>query len=138
MVASGPADFIRLPAAHTVMKVLLGVGGGDDSDIALDRTLERAAEADDDLTIGVFASNNTTIDEVEQTVKDRLATANVDADIRRIEEQPASRLVELAETEAFDQLVIGGGQRSPMGKISLGAITEFVLLNAQVTVRLER
>ncbi len=120
------------------MKVLLGVGGGEDSDIALDRTLERAAEAGDDLTIGVFGSNNATIEEVEQTVKDRLATADVDADIRRIEEQPASRLVELAETESFDQLVIGGGQRSPMGKISLGAITEFVLLNAQVTVRLER
>lgn len=120
------------------MDVLLGVGGGDDSKLALERTIERTKEAGDNLTIGVFESKDQSIDEIEAAVRDALADAGIDADIRRIEDRPASRLVEIAETEGFDQLVIGGGQRSPMGKISLGSITEFVLLNAQVTVRLER
>lgn len=120
------------------MDVLLGVGGGEDSELALERTIKRTKEAGDNLTIGVFGSKNQSIEEVEAFVRDALADAEVDVDIRRVEERPASTLVEIAETEGFDQLVIGGGKRSPMGKISLGSITEFILLNAQVSVRLER
>lgn len=120
------------------MKVLLGVGGGDDSRRALDRTVERTLEANDELTVGVFGSHGKPIADVERTVQRRLEEVDLDVEIRRIDEHPASKLIEIAETEGFDQLVIGGGQRSPMGKIELGSITEFVLLNAQVTVRLER
>jgi nucleotide-binding universal stress UspA family protein len=35
-------------------------------------------------------------------------------------------------------VVIGGGEQSPMGKIRLGHIAEFVLLNSHVTVTLVR
>jgi len=49
-----------------------------------------------------------------------------------------SALVNYAEQGEFDQLVIGGGTLSPMGKIQLGPITEFVLLNAPTTVKLVR
>ena len=35
------------------MKVLLGIGGGDDSRRALEQTVTRAAEAGDDLTVAV-------------------------------------------------------------------------------------
>ncbi len=120
------------------MEVLLGVGGGEDSAVALERTITRAQEAGDKLTIGAFSSNGKSVDEVVTSVTTALSEADIEAEIRRIEAQPASTLVEMAEAEGFDQLVIGGGKRSPMGKISLGPITEFVLLNAQVTVRLER
>lgn len=120
------------------MDVLLGVGGGEDSRRALERTIERTREADDDLTVAVFATEGESVEDVAAMVERALEAADIDADVRRIEGHPASTLVELAETEGYDQLVIGGGQRSPMGKIELGSITEFVLLNSQVTVRLIR
>jgi nucleotide-binding universal stress UspA family protein len=46
--------------------------------------------------------------------------------------------VEIAEREAFDEVVLGGGHTSPMGKITIGPIAEFVLLNAKTSVRLVR
>lgn len=120
------------------MKVLLGMGGGKDSQVALEQTIERTTAADDELTIAIFPSNDRSVDDIWAEVESTLAETGVDAELREIEDRPASRLVELAESEGYDQLVIGGGQRSPMGKISLGPITEFVILNAQTTVRLER
>lgn len=120
------------------MKVLLGIGGGEDSQVALERTIERTKEAGDDLTIAIFPSNDRTVTDIQADVETTLTEASLEAELRTIDDRPASQLVELAEAESFDQLVIGGGQRSPMGKISLGSITEFVILNAQTTVRLER
>ena len=122
------------------MNVLLGIGGSDESERALDETVERAAEAGDELTIAIFEKpgGERDRDEIEELARRRLEEAGVDAEIRHIEGDPGSRLVRLAESEGFDQVVIGGGQMSPMGKIQLGSITEFVLLNAQVTVKLIR
>lgn len=122
------------------MKVLLGIGGSEESRHALTETIERAAEAGDDLTIAVFETGDWEDgrEELEAAATKELEDAGVDATIRHIEGQPGSELVQLAEAEGFDQLVIGGGHFSPMGKIQLGSITEFVLLNAQVTVKLIR
>lgn len=122
------------------MKVLLGVEGSDESRRALDETLARAAETDDELTIAVFEKPGVErdADEVETAARERLSEAGVDATIRRIEGDPGSQLVQIAEADGYDQLVIGGGEVSPMGKIQLGSITEFVLLNAQITVKLVR
>jgi len=71
-------------------------------------------------------------------VCERLAETALDATIRRVEGHPGSRLVEIAEDEGFDQIVLGGGQTSPMGKLQVGSIAEFVLLNSHVTVTLVR
>lgn len=121
------------------MHVLVGVEGSEESRIALDRAVERAQAADDQLTVAVFTKEEQSIEAIESWVTDRLDAGGIDAEIERLEtDHPASELVELAETGGFDQLVIGGGQQSPMGKLVLGSITEFVLLNAQLTVRLER
>lgn len=121
------------------MHVLLGVEGSEESRRALESTLERAAEAGDRLTVAVFALGEQSIESVESSVRERLADADADWEIEHVEgDHPASALVELAEAGPYDQLAIGGGQQSPMGKIELGSTTEFVLLNAQLTVRLER
>lgn len=122
------------------MKVLLGVGGGEDSLRAAERTVARTRETDDDLTIAVLRNPDSDRDppEIEERLDELLADAGLEADRRRVEGDPGSRLVEIAEREGFDEIVIGGGQRSPMGKIRLGSITEFVLLNAKVTVTLVR
>jgi nucleotide-binding universal stress UspA family protein len=122
------------------MNVLLGIGGSDESERALEETVERAAEAGDELTIAIFEKPGVKRDpeEIEALARRRLEEAGVSASIRHIEGDQGSRLVQIAESEGFDQIVIGGGQISPMGKIQLGSITEFVLLNAQTTVKLIR
>jgi len=122
------------------MKVLLGIGGSDDSLAALQRTIERAVEAGDDLTIAVLDNpeSERSPAKIEAAVRDALATADLEAEVRRVTGDPGSELVALAERGEFDQLVLGGGTRSPMGKIRLGHIAEFVLLNSQVTVTLVR
>ncbi|MFB6206935.1 MAG: universal stress protein [Haloglomus sp.] len=122
------------------MKVLLGVGGSSDSLRALDRALERAAEAGDDLTIAVLDNpeSSPSVDEIEQEVRERLTEAGIDAEVRRLDGDPGSRLVDVAEREGFERIVLGGGETSPLGKIKVGSIAEFVILNASVSVTLIR
>lgn len=122
------------------MKVLCGIGGSDDSFRALDRTVERAAVANDDLTVAVVDNpdSEASPEELVERAEERIEEAGIDADVRRVEGDPGSRLVELAETESFDTVVLGGGHTSPMGKITIGSIAEFVLLNSKTSVTLVR
>lgn len=120
------------------MRVLVGVDGRDHAMDALDRTLERAQEADDEVTVGVFTTGDEGLEAVEQRVRERLETRAVHASVEEITTQPGSRLVELAEAGEYDQIVLPGGHRSPLGKIQLGSTIEFVLLNARTTVKLVR
>jgi nucleotide-binding universal stress UspA family protein len=122
------------------MRVLLGVGGSEDSFRALERTVERTVEAGDELTVAVV--ENPDSDPDVEAVRDRVETvlreAGVEAEVLVLEGHPGSRLVELAEGEGFDRLVLGGGETSPLGKVSLGQIAEFVILNANTSVTLVR
>jgi nucleotide-binding universal stress UspA family protein len=122
------------------MRVLLGIGGSDDSLTALERTVERARVAGDDLTVAVVENPeaDASLGDVESRVRAALEEAAVDAEVRRVEGDAGSRLVEIAETEGFDLIALGGGQTSPMGKINLGQIAQFVLLNSHVSVTLVR
>jgi nucleotide-binding universal stress UspA family protein len=122
------------------MKVLLGIGGADDSLDALEQTVERALEAGDDLTVGIVdnPASGLSPDEVETRVRDVLDEAGLDAAVRHLEGDPGSALVDLSEAEGFDKIVLGGGETSPMGKIRIGSVAEFVLLNSHVTVSLVR
>lgn len=122
------------------MKLLLGIGGSEDSFRALDQTIQRAMEAGDSLTVAVVDNPDSepATDDVESRVRETLAEAGFDADVRVIEGHPGSQLVELAEREEFDHIVLGGGEKSPLGKVQLGSISEFVLLNAQTSVTLVR
>ncbi|MDZ5810390.1 universal stress protein [Halorubrum sp. AD140] len=122
------------------MKVLCGIGGSDDSLRALDRTVERAAVANDDLTVAVVDNEDSSVtpDDVIRRAREAVDEAGIDAEVRRVDGDPGSRLVELAEREEFEEIVLGGGHTSPMGKITIGSIAEFVLLNAKTTVTLVR
>jgi nucleotide-binding universal stress UspA family protein len=122
------------------MKLLLGIGGSDDSLRALERAVARVAETGDDLTVAILRNpaTETEPEEIERRVQDVLDDAGVAAPVRHLEGDPGSRLVELAEGEGFDRIVLGGGETSPMGKIKLGSIAEFVLLNSHVSVTLVR
>ncbi|SDN02741.1 Nucleotide-binding universal stress protein, UspA family [Halogranum gelatinilyticum] len=122
------------------MKVLLGIGGSEDSIYALEQTVDRALVAGDDLTVAVVENpkSDATPEEVEARVQAVLDEAGLDADIRHVKGDPGSRIVDIAEEEGFDQIALGGGETSPMGKINIGGIAEFVLLNSHVTVKLVR
>lgn len=122
------------------MKVLLGIGGSEDSVRALEETVSRTTVTGDELTVALVdnPSSEKSKDELEETVQDLLDSEGVDAEVRRLEGDPGSRLVGVAEEEGFDKIVLGGGQTSPMGKINIGGIAEFVLLNSHVTVTLVR
>jgi nucleotide-binding universal stress UspA family protein len=122
------------------MKVLLGIGGTDDSLDALRKTVDRAVEAGDDLTVAIIDNPNAALsrDEVEEHAHEAVADAGLDTEIRRLDGDPGSALIRLSEDENFDRIVIGGGERSPMGKITVGNVAEFVILNAHVTVTLVR
>lgn len=122
------------------MKKLLGIGGSDDSLDALHETVARVQAVGDELTVAILNNpeSDRSMDEIEHEVREALGEAQCTADIRRVEGDPGSQLVEIAEREDYDRIVIGGGQQSPMGKIRLGPISEFVLLNSHVTVTLVR
>ena len=122
------------------MKVLLGIGGSDDSLRALERTVERSKQVGDDLTVAIVENpqSERTPEEVERRVRGILENMALDAPIRHISGHPGSELVDMAERDGFDQIVLGGGQQSPMGKIQVGHIAEFVILNSQTTVTLVR
>jgi nucleotide-binding universal stress UspA family protein len=119
------------------MRVLLGIEDTDHGIRALESTVERAKQTGDELTVAVYATDDS-IEETESAVRDRIQTLEADCSVERIESDPGGRLVELAEREEFDQIVLSGGQRSPLGKISLDDVHEFVLLNSRTTVKLVR
>lgn len=122
------------------MKVLLGIGGSEDSLRALERTVDRAAEAGDELTVAVVENPDSepSPEAVEDEAHAVLEGTGVGAEVRRLTGDPGSRLVEVAEDEGFEVIVLGGGRTSPMGKINVGSIAEFVLLNAHTSVTLVR
>lgn len=122
------------------MRLLLGIGGSDDSLRALEVTVKRARATGDDLTVAVLDNPEAALDqsEVTERAQQALADAGLEDDVRRLEGDPGPALVDLAESEGFDRVVLGGGKTSPLGKVQLGSITEFVVLNSNVTVTLVR
>ncbi|MEF8814138.1 MAG: universal stress protein [Halovenus sp.] len=118
------------------MRFLVGVDGSDRSLEALAETIENAGD-DDEIAVAVYAEDGDPAD-VEQRVTDLLATVDTPATVRRLTGDPGSQLVELAEQEAYDRIVLAGGYRSPLGKIQLDSVVEFTLLNARTSVTLIR
>ncbi|XGI83817.1 universal stress protein [Halorutilales archaeon Cl-col2-1] len=122
------------------MKILLGIGGSEDSIRALRETAERTEETGDDLTVVVVDNSRSDLEvkEVESRVREILGEYDVNPEVRRVEGHAGSRIVDIAEREGFDEIVLGGGEKSPMGKIRIGHIAEFVILNSNISVKLVR
>ena len=120
------------------MRVLLGVDSSERGLETLENAIERAQAVGDEVTIAVYARSNDSLSEAKSVVQDRLSTIGVDPPIETLEGDPGSELVELAERKDYGQIVLSGGQVSPLGKISFTNVHEFVLLNAHTTVTLVR
>ncbi len=120
------------------MQLIVGVDGSDYGLRALGESIERAQQLGGDVTVALYSDGQTALDEIESLVSEELSAYDIDVDVIWLEEEPGSQLIELAEREGYDQIVLPGGQRSPLGKINLSNTIEFVLLNAQTTVTLVR
>ena len=109
------------------MKVLLGIDGTEDSLYALPRAIERAAEGGDSLTIAILDHPGTDRDpdDLYRRASEELEESGIEAPIRRVSGDPGGQLVDIAEEEGFDAIALGG-------------VTEFVILNATVSVILVR
>jgi nucleotide-binding universal stress UspA family protein len=122
------------------MNLLFGFGGDDAAADSLSRTLDRVADTGDALTLAVYQAPDVQrpIEALEAQARDLLAASTVDADVRTITEDPGSRLVALAASGEYDRIVLGGGTRSPLGKIAFDDVTEYVVLNAETSLTLLR
>lgn len=120
------------------MNVLVGVGSPNDSQAAIEQAIQRAAMVADELTIAILSPETATGESLDETVAAILDEQDLTASTTNIEEQPGSGLVDLAEAEGFDEIILAGGETSPMGKIRIDNTIEFVLLNAHTTVTLVR
>lgn len=119
------------------MDILVGVDESERGLAALESAIARARESGDDLTIAVY-SESASVGQVETRVRDRLDALGFEASIERLEHNPGGLLVQEAETGDYDRIVLPGGKRSPLGKITFDSTVEFVLLNARTTVTLVR
>lgn len=120
------------------MKVLLGFGGSDGSADALERTVDRAVAAGDELTVGLVETEGASHADLAARVQDIVDEAALSVELRELGGDAGSELLALAESEGFDELVLAGNTTSPMGKITLNQTAEFILLNSHVTVTLVR
>ncbi len=119
------------------MRLIVGVDGSESALAGLEQAVERAKTADDEVTVAVYRGEDS-LAETEARVRDQLDALQFDAAIETIEGNPGGRLVELAERDGYDRIVLSGGQTSPLGKIQLDSVIEFVLLNSHTTVTLIR
>lgn len=72
--------------------------------------------------------------ETVRRTKEKLEDEGVATDARALSSPPAEGVLALAESEAFDEIVMGGRKRSPTEKAILGSVTQTVVLNADVPV----
>jgi nucleotide-binding universal stress UspA family protein len=121
------------------MKLLVGIERNDRMSQTLEMAVEHTRTVGSGLTVAVIETENgPSTERLEQEVREHLSDLAFDAEVRSISGHTGSQLVNLAENEDFDQIIIDGGQTSPLGKIQIEDSTEFVLLNAPVTVTLVR
>lgn len=122
------------------MRLLLGMSGDEASWTALRRTVDRVRETGDELTVAVVdrPGSESPPEAVFEEVRAYLDDEGAGATLRRLDGEAGSELVRVAEAEGYDRLVIGGGEKSPMGKMELDQMEQYVLLNARTTVTIER
>lgn len=120
------------------MRVIVGVDGTDRGLLTLEEGVALARDMDWELAIVVYSTDDTPLSEVETTVRDRLEALSFEATVERLPDGPGSRIVELAETENYDRIILPGGRQSPLGKIQIDNTVQFVLLNARTSVTLIR
>lgn len=126
------------------MRIVVGYIASPEGKAALDRAIEEARLRSADLIV-VHSMRGGTRDEAAESVAYREALEDIE---RRLSEEgvryeirelvrgnsPSEDLVEFAEDEDVDLIVIGIRRRSPVGKLVLGSNAQDILLRAPCPV----
>lgn len=124
------------------MDVLLGLAAAAPDEATIEWAQARSQTpktADElELTLAVYGGDPSARETTATQVRDRLERTGATVTVRLIESDPGAELVELAGAQDCDCIVLQGGSRSPLGKIQLNEVVEFVVLNAYTTVTLVR
>lgn len=72
--------------------------------------------------------------ETVRRAKERLEEEDIAVETQEISSPPANGIIELAEEQGIDHIVMGGRKRSPTEKAILGSTTQKVILNADIPV----
>jgi Universal stress protein family. len=135
-------EAFALACRRADMEVLLGLAAAapDEATIEWAQTRSQTANATDGLglTLAVYGGDPSGRKTTAARVRDRLERTGAAVTVRLIESDPGPELVELAGAEECDCIVLQGGSRSPLGKVQLDEVVEFVVLNAHTTVTLVR
>lgn len=89
---------------------------------------EQVEEAD--ITPDEVAARNATIRDLVKILKD----AGVDYEVRGSVGNPGEKVVDLAEDEGVDMIVVGGRKRSPTGKAVFGSTAQTIMLSSSCPV----
>lgn len=84
----------------------------------------------EDITPDEVAARNTTIRDLEGVLKE----AGVDYEVRGSVGNPGEKVVELADDEDADMIVVGGRKRSPTGKAVFGSTAQTIMLESSCPV----
>lgn len=124
----------RTPAGQAALDLALEEAVLREAEVVVLQVVDTAERATDDSThADVVTDLASRVDAVEgaQGVTTRIATAATRGDV-------AGALLELAEQEGADLIVIGTRRRTPVGKLILGSAVQRVLLDSPVPVLVTR
>lgn len=134
----------RCDAEGVHMSIVVGYVASPEGRAALRRGAEEAQRRQTKLIVVNSNKGGATLpaEEVLQyerelnEVRSRLSQAGVEHEVRQLVRgnEPAADIIEVAEAESADFIVIGLRRRSPVGKLILGSIAQQVLLDAECPV----
>ncbi|MBV0923023.1 universal stress protein [Halomicroarcula limicola] len=141
LLAVGPNDKDRIDELAAAVTDIAGPAGAsvviahvftdDEYDNVVDRLeFASASEADPNEV----ADRHTTVRELE----DRFNDAGIDYSVRGAVGNHGQQIVDLAEEENANLVVVGGRKRSPTGKAVFGSTAQEVMLNAPCPVTFVR
>ena len=141
LLAVGPGDADR---ADRLGETTIDIAGPAGATVVLahvftreefDETVNRLGEGrPEELTADQVANRHATI----QTIRDRLRDADVDVRIRGSVGPHGATIVDLANEEDADLVIVGGRRRSPTGKAVFGSTAQEVMLSASCPVTFVR
>jgi nucleotide-binding universal stress UspA family protein len=124
--------------------IVVGYVPKPEGDAALDRAIEEARLRGDTLVVvnshrggrEYDAEDSAKDDEQMASVQARLEQSGVEFDLRQLVRglEPAEDLVNIADANDADLIVIGLRRRSPVGKLILGSNAQRILLDAHCAV----
>jgi nucleotide-binding universal stress UspA family protein len=126
------------------MKILVGLGPGDDPDRVIEQAVKHARHFNGKvyLLTSLGGGRGTTEKEVEQAdnrlkhAKGIFQKADISCETHLLIKgnPPEIDLLEFAEEKGVDEIIVGARKRSPVGKALLGSVTQNVSLGANCPV----